>query len=267
VARVANIGLAVVLAALASLLVLGCGGDDSSATETAGTSTAASQEAAAQEGSGAPTEGPGSKKFAEERAAAEAAIEGKAPAGKSSAGKQGPSIRPPKGPREPAATPQQRAEAIVADMSLQSPVLGPGPESISPLPPTYTCDGKDTPPPLAWRGVPAGTEELILFSINLEPVNETLFFNWALAGIDPALESLDSERPPKDAVAGLNSFGRLDYSICPPSAGGPETVIFVLYALPESLGARKGFDPMALRKEVLERSGNSGILAVSYGRG
>jgi hypothetical protein len=150
-------------------------------------------------------------------------------------------------------------------MVLSSPVLNPGPESISPLPATYTCDGKDSPPPLRWSGVPAGTAELILFALNLEPVDEALFFDWAVAGIDPSLGGLESGRLPRGAILGRNSVDRETYSICPPK-GKAETIIFALYALPEPLHARPGFDPMALRKQVLTASHNSGLMAVGYRR-
>jgi phosphatidylethanolamine-binding protein (PEBP) family uncharacterized protein len=150
-------------------------------------------------------------------------------------------------------------------MSLESPALEPGPESVSALPATYTCQGKDTWPALEWSGVPDGTAELILFAINIEPVNEALFFDWAVAGLDPSLEGLESGRLPKGAVTGKNSFGHNGYSICP--AKSPETVIFALYALPSSLSPGKGFDPAALRKQALEVSGNAGLLATSYSRG
>jgi hypothetical protein len=150
-------------------------------------------------------------------------------------------------------------------MALLSPVLSPGPESISVLPPAYTCDGKDTPPPLRWSGVPAGTRELVLFVLNLEPVNEALFFDWAVAGIDPGLGGLEPEQLPKGAILGRNSFGREAYSICPPK-GSAETIIFALYALPEPLRPQQGFDPMALRQQVLAASHNSGLMAVTYQR-
>ena len=177
--------------------------------------------------------------------------------------KQGPKIKAPRGKPEPAPTPSQRAHAVLANIALQSPALKPGPESVSLLPATYTCDGVDTPPPLRWAGVPAATRELVLFAINLEPIDEALFFDWAVAGIDPGAEAIEAGRLPKGAILGQNSFGRRGYSICP-SAGKPETVIFVLYALPEGLDPPAGFDPMSLRREVLARSHNSGLLAVSY---
>jgi len=181
---------------------------------------------------------------------------------KPSSAKQGAPIAAPEGPREPEPTPKQLEEATVASMELQSPVLLPGPESVSALPAPYTCKGKDTWPPLKWSGIPAGTQELALLVLNIEPVNEALFFDWAITGLDPKLKGLESGQLPKGTIVGRNSFGKVGYSICPPSH---ETVIFALYALPQSIPAAKGFDPTALRKQILGVSGNSGLLAVSAG--
>lgn len=256
---------ALMAAAAAALVVSGCGAD--SATETASTSSASST-----------AESPGGTEQAEKPASskpkssadptrkkgptkAETLAEGSAPG----AAKPGTAIAPPKGPREPEASPQERAEATVVSMSLTSPALRPGAESVSPLPATFTCQGKDTWPTLKWSGVPAQTAELVLFVINIEPVNEALFFDWAVAGLDPSLDEITSGELPRGAVLGKNSFGRNGYSICP--AKSPETVIFALYALPRSLSAAKGFDPAALRKEVLEISANAGLLATSYSKG
>jgi phosphatidylethanolamine-binding protein (PEBP) family uncharacterized protein len=260
---------ALVLAASAALALFGCGGD--SATETAssaatssttagggGTEQAGKPAAAKKTGTSADSAEGAKKKSPTE---AEAAAEGSVPG----AAKQGAAITPPKGPREPEPSPKQRAEATVVSMTLTSPALSPGPESVSPLPATYTCEGKDTWPTLQWGAVPAGTAELVLFAINIEPVDEALFFDWAVAGLDPGLTEIKSATLPKEAVLGKNSFGKPGYSICP--AKSPETVIFALYALPKHLAASKGFDPTALRKEVLAISANAGLLATSYTKG
>ena len=151
-------------------------------------------------------------------------------------GKQGAPVAIPKGPREPEPTPQQRAQATVASMKLESPVTlaQPTAESTETLPAT--------------------------FIMNLAPVNEELFFNWAVAGIDPSLEELSEGTLPKGAILGQNGHGKRAYSICP--KGKAETYIFALYALPTSLNAKPGFDPLTLHKEVLDLSGNVGLMAV-----
>ncbi|HWN10398.1 MAG TPA: YbhB/YbcL family Raf kinase inhibitor-like protein, partial [Pyrinomonadaceae bacterium] len=164
--------------------------------------------------------------------------------------------------RVPEATPQEEAEVTLADMTLRSPALT---ASGTALPTRYSCEGEDTWPPLQWGGTPAGTEELILFAMSSRPVEGKLFFNWAVAGIDPGLTEIEEGRLPQGTVSGRNGFGESGYSVCP-ATGEAETFIFALFALPERLGAAKGFDPGQLRREVLEVSGNVGLLAASYGR-
>jgi phosphatidylethanolamine-binding protein (PEBP) family uncharacterized protein len=102
--------------------------------------------------------------------------------------------------------------------------------------------------------------------MNVAPVQGELFFDWALAGIDPGLGELESAKLPKGAVQGQNSFGKPGYELCPPQ-GSTETYVFTLYALPQRLAAQKGFDPAALRRQVQRISKNAGILAATYGRG
>jgi phosphatidylethanolamine-binding protein (PEBP) family uncharacterized protein len=150
-------------------------------------------------------------------------------------------------------------------MSLESPALKPVAGSVPALPATYTCDGKDSWPALRWAGVPPGTAELALFAMNVQPIEEKLFFDWAVAGLDPGLEGIEAARLPKGAVVGKNGFGKNGYSICPPGVG--ETYMFALYALPQRLSPSKGFDPRELRKEVLGISGNVGLLPAAYLRG
>jgi phosphatidylethanolamine-binding protein (PEBP) family uncharacterized protein len=185
------------------------------------------------------------------------------PASQGKSTKKGPRPVLPAGEPEPGATPAERAEATIANISLSSPALGSAAEGAGALPAKYTCDGNDTWPELTWTGIPAGTQELALFAMNSQPVDEKLFFDWAVAGIDPSLEGIQEGKLPKGAVVGRNDFGKVGYSICPPG-GKAETYIFALYALPQPLNATKGFDPFALRNEILEVSGNVGLLAVSY---
>lgn len=182
-------------------------------------------------------------------------------------GKHGPEVAVPSGEPEQGITPKQRAGATVVSITLESPALGASSSGgVAELPATYTCDGKDTWPELAWRGVPADTAELALFAMSLKPVEGKLSFNWTVAGLDPSLTGIPAGQLPKGAVVGRNSFGKNGYTICPPK-GSSETYIFALYALPERVSVQKGFDPIALRKEVGQMSGNGGVMAVGYQRG
>lgn len=150
-------------------------------------------------------------------------------------------------------------------MTLESPSSQSSSAGPQTLPSTYTCDGKGTSPALSWHGVPAGTAELVLFAMNVQPVDGKLFFDWAVAGLSPELEEIEAGKLPKGAVVGRNGFGKTGYEICP--EGGGETYIFTVFALPKKLSPAPGFDPSALRREVLGASGNVGLLALSYTRG
>ena len=256
-ARTSARARALALVAAGIVAVSGCGGGSDSQIQSTQGSAAQGQ---LSDGKSSSLTNPTQKPNATEEAT------GTAPGGPASgSGKHGAHIVVPKGPRESVPTPVQRAHATVASMSLSSPALQPGPESTLLLPATYTCDGKDSWPPLRWAGVPQGTAELDLLVMNLTPVNGRLFFDWAVAGIDPSQKDIEAGRLPKGVTVGRNSFGKNIYSICPP--GSSEIYIFALYALPKPIPAKRGFDPLALRKEVLASSGNAGLMAITYGHG
>ncbi len=150
-------------------------------------------------------------------------------------------------------------------MSLESPssqASSAGPQA---LPATYTCDGKGISPALRWQGVPQGTAELVIFAMSIQPVDGKIFFDWAVAGLSPDLTEIEAGKLPKGAIVGRNGFGRVGYEVCPEGSG--ETYMFTVFALPKKLSVAPGFDPSALRREVLGSSGNVGLLALSYARG
>ena len=251
--------------ALAALLLGGCGGG-SSDSESQGTASSAA--AAEQEGgkASAPAVGSKDRSGSQGESKAPGAASGAPAGGEDSSGqggqKQGPAIAAPKGPQEQAPSAAELANATVADMSLQSPaILSSGGEPGS-LSPAYTCDGKDSWPALSWSGVPAGTAELALYVMNVQPVQGQLFVDWAVAGLDPGLTAIEEGKLPKGAVVGQNSFGEPGYSICPQGSG--EIYMFAIYALPKRLGAPKGFDARELRRQILATSGNVGLLPALY---
>jgi phosphatidylethanolamine-binding protein (PEBP) family uncharacterized protein len=150
-------------------------------------------------------------------------------------------------------------------MSLESPAISATAGQPGRLAATYTCDGDNSWPSLRWGGIPAGTAELILYAMNVQPVAEQLFVDWAVAGLDPSLEGIKAGKLPKGAVIGTNGFGRRGYEICPSGAG--EIYMFAIYALPRGLALPGGFDARQARKEILDVSGNVGLLPAVYARG
>jgi phosphatidylethanolamine-binding protein (PEBP) family uncharacterized protein len=268
----AGVFLALVLAAL---MIVGCGGGSSDSS----TSSSTAADASGGSGSGSPSSADAKGTNAADgadtgsEAGGPPAGGGDGPTGAGSqgeghggeGGKQGTRIAQPKGEPEPGITPQQRREATVASMTLESPssqASSVGPQA---LPTTYTCDGKGTSPALRWQGVPRGTAELVIFAMNVQPVGGKLFFDWAVAGLSPDLTEIEAGKLPRGALVGRNGFGKTAYEICPEGSG--ETYVFTVFALPRKLSPAQGFDPSALRREVLGASGNVGLLALSYARG
>jgi phosphatidylethanolamine-binding protein (PEBP) family uncharacterized protein len=232
---------------------------------TTGQGPAAASPAGGQSGGEAPRAGRKSSPESEAESAATGAIPGAGTSPSGQGAKHGKRIAQPKGAREQAPTPAQIAHATVADMTLESPAIVASGESPGAIPATYTCDGKDSWPQLHWGGVPPGTAELAVFVMNVQPVQEQLFVDWAVAGLDPGFEGIEAGRLPKGAVVGTNGFGKAGYSICPSGAG--EIYMFAVYALPSRLSPPKGFDARELRGEVLGISGNVGLLPATYARG
>lgn len=142
------------------------------------------------------------------------------------------------------------------------------------LPAHYTCDGRNTPPPLEWGAVPAGTGSLVLFVTGIVPkpggTGYTFTVNWAVAGINPRLHRLDPGRLPVAAAVGVGSNGRRNYSVCP-KRGTVEQYQFELYGLPPRAAVARQFAGLPVLDALLTRNSSSptdayGDFIVTYKR-
>jgi phosphatidylethanolamine-binding protein (PEBP) family uncharacterized protein len=265
------LGGLVAFAIAAVIAVAGCGGEDSSATSPA--MAGASVKAVDQPGwrGEAPkrqprhSAKPGSTSDEPTREAhpakrhqdEDSASSPETPIPSTSSEKKHPPLVLPGGPPESGPTNAQRAAVPTANIQV---MLNGGS-----LKTANTCGGSNVSPGLEWSAVPSGTVELALFVMNLEPVDGTLYFDWAVAGIDPATESLQPGKLPRGAVVGSNSAGQEKYSLCP-AGTGTENYVFAVYALPRSLSPKQGFEPLGLRAEAMHLSESVGLLVTPYHR-
>jgi len=119
-------------------------------------------------------------------------------------------------------------------LSLRSPVVTPN----GPIPGKYTCDGEDVSPPLAWSGLPAGTQSLALLIEDPHAPNpaapKARWVHWIVYNIPATVHALAADAArrglPLGALTGTNDWGRTGYGgPCPPT--GRHHYIHRLYAL------------------------------------
>ncbi|MEW5870118.1 MAG: YbhB/YbcL family Raf kinase inhibitor-like protein [Chloroflexota bacterium] len=138
------------------------------------------------------------------------------------------------------------------------------------IPQKYTCDGEDASPPLAWSGVPAGTQSLALIADDPDAPVGT-WVHWVLYNIPPDLPGLPEGIAKTASVEGTgqqgnNGFRKAGYGgPCPPK-GKPHRYFFKLYALDTVLGLEAGASKADLEKAMQGHILAQGQLMGLYGR-
>jgi Raf kinase inhibitor-like YbhB/YbcL family protein len=125
-------------------------------------------------------------------------------------------------------------------LEISSPAFGPG----AAIPARYTCDGRDTSPPLEWRGIPRGTKALVLIVDDPDALDprapKMTWVHWVLANLPGDLDGLPEGIAagvlPAGTIEGLNDWKRTGYGgPCPPV--GRHRYFYKLYALDKALDA------------------------------
>ncbi len=118
--------------------------------------------------------------------------------------------------------------------ALSSPAFAPN----GPIPPKYTCEGKDISPPLEWAGTPDGTRSFALIVDDPDAPDpakpQRVYAHWVVFNIPASTTKLPENAPknglPAGAIQGTNDFGKQTYGgPCPPI--GRHRYFFKLYAL------------------------------------
>lgn len=119
------------------------------------------------------------------------------------------------------------------------------------IPEQQTCDGKDRSPDLAWKGIPANTQSIVIIAEDPDAFIKP-FTHWVLYDLPPKTLQIPAGLPPQPFLTmggghGKNDFGRYGYGgPCPPK-GSTHRYIFRLYALDKLLDLPAG----ATKAEVL----------------
>ena len=119
------------------------------------------------------------------------------------------------------------------------------------IPSQYTCDGQNVSPPIAWRGVPAGSVTIALICDDPDAPTGT-WVHWVAYDLPSSVDELPEGVPLGEALTGGGKQGRnssreTGYSgPCPP--GGTHRYYFKVYALDSEMGLKPG----ATKKELLK---------------
>lgn len=200
--------------------------------------------------------------------AAEQPVAAEAPAAAKTGGATKPAPAPAPEPEpEPAPEVDQIAMADVAkkvkaSIRLTSRSFANG----GSIPSTFTCDGFDGSPDLAWNGIPPGTVELAV-TMEDRKAPHGGFTHWTLFGLKPSLSSLPAGRLPPGAHQGINDFNQAGYGgPCPGYTDGTRRYLITLYALRTRIPLTDGVPPNSVRDQIDGSAIAKGRLTGTYRR-
>jgi Raf kinase inhibitor-like YbhB/YbcL family protein len=142
--------------------------------------------------------------------------------------------------------------SVQTELRLSSPAFEPN----SAIPAQYTCNGRDSNPPLDVAGIPKGTHSLAL-TVHDPDAPGGNWDHWVVWNIPPQTTRIDAGHAPKASVQGATSFKHAGYGgPCPPS--GTHHYNFRLYALDTTLNL-----PTSTHRKALEDAMKGHILSQS----
>lgn len=148
-------------------------------------------------------------------------------------------------------------------------VVSPAFEDMTTIPSTYTCDGADISPPLAWEGIPKEAQSIVLICDDPDAPAGT-WVHWVCYDIPPSAGGLNENIPAADALPsggkqGISDFGRIGYGgPCPPS--GTHRYFFKVYALDTTFNLPAGQTKKQIEKAMRGHVIASGELVGVYAR-
>lgn len=161
----------------------------------------------------------------------------------------------------------EREAGLLATITVTSPAFAEG----AALDARFTEDGAGTSPPLAWTGVPAGTQELVLLvedadSPTPKPIVHLVAFGLAAADGQIGEGAFSGEMA--HAGAGRNTFGKTGWlPPDPPTGHGDHRYCFQLFALDRVSGLDQAAGRTAIAEMVAAHGIARGRLIGTYRRG
>ncbi len=132
-------------------------------------------------------------------------------------------------PASPATTP-----ASPATLTVRSPSFADG----AAIPARFSCRGGNTPPPLAWTGIPSGAASIAVVMDDPDAIGGT-YTHWVVFNLPATARGITGGHLPPGTAQAQNSGGEAAYlGPCPPS--GTHHYRFTVYAEPKRLPLAAG---------------------------
>ena len=133
---------------------------------------------------------------------------------------------------------------------LTSPAVKDGEK----LPVEYTGDGESASPPLAWTGLPKGTQSLVLIMHHLDPEGKTKIY-WLMHDIDPKTTSVAKNATDFGKMGMSTVHNRVEYA--PPHSQGPgeKKYVLTLFALSSKPDLSKAESPISVEPVLTAMKG------------
>ncbi len=146
-----------------------------------------------------------------------------------------------------------------------------------PIPKKYSGQGVDVSPPLAWSGLPEGTQELALVCDDPDAPTAEPWVHWVIykipatiAGLPEGVNTKPRLKQPPGALQGKNSWPSgqtVGYrGPMPPPSLGRHRYYFRLYALEAKMVVQPSITKKALLDEMKEHVLSEGCLMGTYER-
>ena len=155
--------------------------------------------------------------------------------GKKGKGKGGP----------PAGSVDSVAAAKPAEKNLTFKLTSPAVKDGEKLPVEFTGDGASASPPLAWTGVPKGTQSLVLIMHHLDPEGKTKIY-WLMHDINPQTTSVAKNATDFGKMGISTVHNRVEYASPHSKGTGEKKYVFTLFALSTKPDLTKAESPITV---------------------
>ena len=143
-----------------------------------------------------------------------------APAESKKGGKGGP----------PAGSVDSVAAAKPSEKNITFKLTSPAVKDGEKLPVEFTGDGASASPPLAWTGVPKGTQSLVLIMHHLDPEGKTKIY-WLMHDINPQTTSVAKNATDFGKMGISSVHNRVEYASPHSKGPGEKKYVLTLFAL------------------------------------